>query len=466
MRPDATPRSPPVLARLVGPLLFLTLGAGVEWLLFKYRQEQAAELKVDNALQGEAIRARITGELKAATAAGDSLADYWVVRRNLSGLPEIRDLLAELYRRGRHVRGFAISADYRVAQVFPHGDGGPAIGLDYRDQPGQWPFLRRSIDSRSPVLEGPAPASLELAYWVPVFVDGEFQGLVNTLIDGPSLFSAARLALEGYYYALRVQSRPSADPATVLGEDGLFEDPGAAVTDIEVPGGRWRLAVKSAAHPAAWSGIARALGWLLAGLLAVQSAVLVGLKRQLPELALYDRLTGLPSRHLFLDRLKQTIRRAKRNGGSFSVLFVNLDEFKSVNHSQGEKVGDMMLAGIGKRLINSIRHCDTVTRWGGDEFLILLDACPLEQAGPITESLRHKIELPVAYGGRELRVGAAMGTAAYPQDGHSLAALLKAAQAAMLKDKSRRKMRGHSLYPPSAGETAMPGGQANAEPPA
>ena len=97
----------------------------------------------------------------------------------------------------------------------------------------------------------------------------------------------------------------------------------------------------------------------------------------------------------------------------------------------------MMLAGIGKRLLGSIRHCDTVTRWEGDEFLILLDACPPEQAKPIAENLRHKIELPVSYGDNELRIGASIGLATYPEDGHSLAALLKIAEARMREDKSR-----------------------------
>ncbi len=188
-----------------------------------------------------------------------------------------------------------------------------------------------------------------------------------------------------------------------------------------------------------WPAIVRSLGWLFSGLFAAQSVALLKLKRQLSDLALYDRLTGLPNRPLFLDRLKQMIRRTKRNKGNFSVLFVSLDEFKAINDSQGEKVGDMMLAGIGKRLIGAIRHCDTVTRWGGDEFLILLDACPLDQATLIATNLRHKIELPVPYGKAELRVSASIGLATYPGDGHSLGTLLKVAAARMLKDKGRGK---------------------------
>ena len=227
----------------------------------------------------------------------------------------------------------------------------------------------------------------------------------------------------------------------ILGQAGLFDDPSAYVAETALPGGGLRLAVKPTASPAAenWIGLLRGLGWLFAALFAAQSVALLKLKRKLSGLALYDILTGLPSRHLFLDRLKQTIRRAKRNRGNFSVLFVSLNDFKSINSVHGEKVGDMMLAGIGKRLLSSIRHCDTVTRWGGDEFLVLLDACPLDQAKLIAENLRHKTGLPVSYGGNELRVSASIGLATYPVDGHSLAALLKIAEARMREAKSRRK---------------------------
>jgi diguanylate cyclase (GGDEF)-like protein len=463
MQIDAILKPPSLLTRLIGPVLFLVLGAGTEWLLFEYGQQQAGRLKADNALQGEVIRARLKGELNTVAALGDSLAGYWAVRRNFANPTEIRDILAEFYRHGHPVSGLAVAADYRVAQAFPPDDSDFAVGSDYREQPRQWPFVQRCVESRSPVLEGPMSESQGLVYWMPVFMGGQFQGLVSVMIDGPALFSAAGLTGGEHGYALRVQKQPSVEAATVLGGDGLFSDPTAAVTEVEVPGGIWRLAVKSAAPPAdEWLGIVRLLGWLLAGWIAAQSAILLGLKRQNNELALHDPLTGLPSRPLFLDRLKQTLRRTKRNRGNFSVLFVNLDEFKAINERLGEKVGDMMLAGIGKRLLGSIRHCDTVTRWGGDEFLVLLDACPLEEARPITESLRHKVELPVTYGECELRVGAAIGAAAYPQDGQSLVALLKAAQIAMREDKNRRKIMTDSLVPASARETVLPGGQASA----
>jgi len=465
MQTDNTLKPTPDLGRFVGLLLFVALGMGTEWFLFEYEQGQAAGLKAQTAAHSEKIRARIEGEWNAVAVLSNGLAGYWAVRRDFPSSAEARDILAEHYRHSRHVRSFAVAEGYRVAEVFPQDDEAQSLGLDYHDLAPLWPGIKRCVETRTPLLEAPSPPALAMTYRVPIFVDGQFRGLLSTLIDGFSLLAAGGFAHEEYQYALRIQDESGAGGKTILGAEALFKDPEAAAANIATPGGIWQLAVKAKAIPGAtaWPALARGLGWLFAALFAVQSAALLGLNRKLSGLALYDRLTGLPSRHLFLDRLKQMIRRTKRNRGNFSVLFVNLNDFKSINQAQGEKVGDMMLAGIGKRLIGSIRHCDTVTRWGGDEFVILLDACPLNQAQFIAENLRHKIELPVSYGGTELRIGAAIGLATFPEDGHSLTALLKVAGARMRKDKSRRKAsREADFAKPASGDREEAGGVAPA----
>jgi diguanylate cyclase (GGDEF)-like protein len=279
---------------------------------------------------------------------------------------------------------------------------------------------------------------------VPIFEKGQFWGLLSTQIDESSLFSAAGLtqATAAYEYALRGQGKLGATDSMILGSGLLFGDPEAQVLDLTLPGGGWQLAIKSGTEPmpTLWPLFFRILGWLFAALFAALAMALWTLQRRLAELALYDHLTELPSRNLFLDRLKQVIRRTKRNRGNFSILFINLNEFKSINESHGEKVGDMMLAGIGKRISGFIRHCDTVTRWVGDEFLILLDDCPHDQANIIAANLSHQIELPVYCGEHQLRIGASIGLATFPDDGHSLAALLKVADARMVEEKGQRKI--------------------------
>jgi diguanylate cyclase (GGDEF)-like protein len=189
----------------------------------------------------------------------------------------------------------------------------------------------------------------------------------------------------------------------------------------------------------AWPNLIRGLGWLFAAFFAIQSAMLLKLRRKLSSLALFDPLTGLPGRPLFLDRLKQTIRRYKRNNGSFSIVSISVDDISLTDNPQSHKVKDMMLEGISRRLLDSVRYCDTVAHWKSNSFLVLLDACQPHQARFIAENLRRKIELPVSYGKHELRMGASIGLANYPEDGRSLAALLKIAYGRMAKDKRLRQ---------------------------
>lgn len=188
-----------------------------------------------------------------------------------------------------------------------------------------------------------------------------------------------------------------------------------------------------------WIAIYRCAAWLLAALCATLCLNLFRLNRKLADVAPHDLLTGLPGRHLFIDRMRQMIRHTKRNSGRCSILFVNLRHLDDINRQHGQKVGSMMLAGIAKRLQGSIRHCDTVTRWSDDRFMILLDSCPGKQATMIADDFRHKIELPVAYGECELRVRASIGSATYPEDGRSLAALFKAAESRTSRDANHRE---------------------------
>lgn len=154
------------------------------------------------------------------------------------------------------------------------------------------------------------------------------------------------------------------------------------------------------------------------------------------EEATHDAMTGLANRKLFYDRLRQALLHAKRYDGKFGVLFVDLDNFKTVNDLYGHHIGDALLTEVARRLLDSVREADTVARAGGDEFVVLLGelGSPLDcqiAADKIMASLEKKAHLQDI----ELTISASVGQAIYPDDGESEDELIRAADASMYRIK-------------------------------
>ena len=148
--------------------------------------------------------------------------------------------------------------------------------------------------------------------------------------------------------------------------------------------------------------------------------------------AQHDALTDLPNRFLFADRLCQAIELAKRNRQMIAMLFLDLDRFKNINDSLGHAIGDRLLQSIARRLIACVRRADTVSRQGGDEFVILLpDVKYIEDTAVAAEKILNAITLPHVIDGHELHVTASIGIVFYPEDGNDAATLLKNADTAM-----------------------------------
>lgn len=136
------------------------------------------------------------------------------------------------------------------------------------------------------------------------------------------------------------------------------------------------------------------------------------LEEQLIHRAFHDQLTGLANRALFLDRLAHAHARAFRSGSFYAVMFVDLDSFKSVNDSLGHGGGDDVLVAVARLIQLSARPSDTLARFGGDEFVLLLeDLTTTLDAEAVAERLLLQLETPLVVNGRELRVGASIGIA-------------------------------------------------------
>ena len=159
-------------------------------------------------------------------------------------------------------------------------------------------------------------------------------------------------------------------------------------------------------------------------------------QKKLEQLASVDTLTGLPNRRLVQDRLERAVLRAKRQQGRLAVMFMDLDGFKGVNDTYGHDVGDLLLREVARRLCTCVRASDTIGRFGGDEFAIVLEDADLpEDAVRIGERIVAAFAAPFILNGHSVRSTASIGVALYPQNGADAMTLLKNADVAMYQAK-------------------------------
>jgi diguanylate cyclase (GGDEF)-like protein/PAS domain S-box-containing protein len=156
--------------------------------------------------------------------------------------------------------------------------------------------------------------------------------------------------------------------------------------------------------------------------------------------AYHDLLTRLPNRVLFKDRLKVAVAQAGRNGQRPAVMFIDLDRFKVINDSLGHSMGDRLLQAVSRRLEDCVRRGDTLSRFGGDEFTLLLpDAQNTEVVSQVAEKILESLKAPFTVDGHDLYVGASIGIAIYPDGGTNIDALIKNADIAMYRVKNSGK---------------------------
>ncbi len=170
--------------------------------------------------------------------------------------------------------------------------------------------------------------------------------------------------------------------------------------------------------------------------------------------AFHDLLTGLPNRVLFTDRLPLSLANARRDGSLLAVMFLDLDRFKTINDTLGHAIGDQLLQAVATRLSSCLRDGDTVSRWGGDEFTLLLTQIhAVEDAARVAQRLIEVLKPAFYLAGQELYISSSIGIALYPHDGTDAQTLLKNADAALYRVKEQGR-NGYQLYTPAINSQA------------
>jgi len=158
------------------------------------------------------------------------------------------------------------------------------------------------------------------------------------------------------------------------------------------------------------------------------------------KMAYYDSLTGLPNRLLLKDRLVHVMAHARRQKIQFAILFIDLDGFKKINDSLGHDYGDDVLKNVAQRMLAAVRDVDTVARFGGDEFIVVMeDVKGLEEINFITQRVFDALMRPHLLAEQKLQVSASIGISVFPDDGDSCEILIKHADTAMYESKSKGK---------------------------
>lgn len=162
------------------------------------------------------------------------------------------------------------------------------------------------------------------------------------------------------------------------------------------------------------------------------------MRNQLQDMAMHDALTGLPNRRLFYDRFKIALANAQRRMTKLSLLSIDLDKFKVINDTLGHSVGDLVLMEAARRLTGCARHVDTVARFGGDEFLLLLSEINLkEDAAVVAQRILDIFRQPFVVKDHPLHLSASIGIAIYPEHGEDIETLLRISDEALYSTKEK-----------------------------
>ena len=209
-----------------------------------------------------------------------------------------------------------------------------------------------------------------------------------------------------------------------------------------------RFALQRIAEPLRWQRDDE-VGQLATSLNAMQEDVVAAIAElklsheKLKHQATHDGLTGLPNRHLLIDRVEHAAARSRRSGERVALLFIDLDNFKTINDLHGHAAGDVVLCEVAERMRATVRESDTVARLGGDEFVVLLDGVDEDELiGRVAQKLIDQVRLPIRFDDAVLSVGASVGISRFVGDGTSAAHFIDRADAAMY----RAKQAGGSSY--------------------
>jgi len=431
-------------------LVVLVVGAAglLEW---RFREQRANEQRLEVLQRLGSLRSRLESVIANNLSLTNGLAAFVAANPDLSQ-EEFAAYARNVIAREPSLRNLAAAPGLVVRYVYPREGNEAVLGLDYRANPAQREVAERVLQSGDLVVAGPVElvqGGTALIGRAPVYIDAPGRprvtwGLVSAPIDVHKVLQLAGLEdplPDGLRIAIRGKDGKGEHGEVFHGDAGVFEDRGAITVPVLIGGGSWQIGAVPGqdlrTRYGAW--VIRLFALVLLALVlnalranararARERQYAVALERQ----ANFDPLTGLPNRPLFRQQLESAIARSGRTGARHALLFIDLDEFKSVNDNLGHDAGDQLLIDVGRRIRGCVRASDTVARLSGDEFTaILYDIVAEESISRVADAIVEALGRAHRIGEHEVFCGASVGVAVYPDDASSADALMIKADQAM-----------------------------------
>lgn len=436
-----------LLYALLSFVLFLAVFA----LLINAEQDKAeAKADIRAANYANLLKTHVDRDLNALLFISTGIASYLNAYHHELNQQKIQAILLDLHSRAKHVRNIGIAVGYRMTYVYPIKSNEKIIGVDFRTLPQQWPQVKQAIETQSGVLAGPlnlVQGGRGLIYRYPVFINGRYWGILSTVINTDSFLQAAfsNLNDKDYQFAIRVKGNDNA----FYGDARLFNHPDVLISVSDVPNGKWEWAILRTTEPSAsLIHLAQFMGGLISVLLATGVFFFLKERKNLTSQAMYDSLTGLANRRLLNDRMAQALIQAKRFKRTMAVMFIDIDYFKKINDSHGHDVGDELLKLVAIELSACIRDVDTLSRIGGDEFVIVLEEISqLEDVHMMAGKLMQRFSQPAVILGKPINVtlSIGIGITTGEQAQETLKSLMKKADIALYEAKAAGR-NGYKVY--------------------
>jgi diguanylate cyclase len=434
---------------LLVALIFLAI---FESLISAQSNEVKAQRKLETLTYSNLLRSSLDRDLKALLFLPNGLSSYLNAYHHELDPKKVNAVLADLFLRTKNINNISIAVGYTVTHVYPIEGNRQVLGLNYQSIPEQWLIIKKAVDTAKGVLTGPVnliQGGQDLIYRYPVFFQGEYWGLISILINTAPFLDAAFKDVENsnFRFAIRNLDEAGIPQAAFYGDGKLFSDPDAVIIESDVPSGKWEWAVvrstASVAENIFW--MLKLLGFVFSAILGTTMYSFLRERSKLKLQAMYDSLTGLANRRLLNDRLEQVIVQCKRFNRQLAVMYIDLDHFKKLNDSYGHAFGDSFLKAFAEKLAASVRKADTLSRVGGDEFVIILEEIQnKESVLHVCQNIMKAFAKPILVGNTPISVSLSIGVAIYdPMSDDSIEDLMKKADIALyeVKDNNRNSFK-------------------------